>query len=56
MIALRNRNIVIDIAGITDLCAKLVYPRVEAKDLIKRFVEILGADRICTVQIIWIEN
>ena len=46
MIALRNRNIVIDIAGITDLCAKLVYPRVEAKDLIKRFVEILGADRI----------
>ena len=24
----------------------MVYPRVDAKDLIRRFVEILGADRI----------
>lgn len=46
MIALRNANIMIDIAGITDLCEKMVYPRVDAKDLIRRFVEILGADRI----------
>ena len=46
MIALRNENIVIDIAGITDLCTKMVYPKVQAKDLIKRYTEVLGADRI----------
>ncbi len=46
MIALRNKNIMIDIAGITDLCTKMVYPEIDAKVLIKRYAEVLGANRI----------
>ena len=45
-ITLRNANVMVDIAGITYLCERMVYPRVKAEDLILRFVEVLGPERI----------
>ena len=46
MIALRNKNVYVDLAGIPWLCSFLVYPEVDWRTLICRMVKVLGADRI----------
>lgn len=46
MIAMRNPNIMVDIAGLPWICERLVSPRVDGKELIRRIIQLLGADRV----------
>lgn len=46
LVALRNENILVDIAGIHLISRTMVCPRIEPDELLRRIIEILDADRI----------
>ena len=46
MVALRNDNIVVDISGLPWICQYMVFPEIQPVRLVRRIVDILGADRV----------
>ena len=46
LITMRNPNITVDVSSIPNYCRRIVYPEVDGKAVIKRIVEMLGAERV----------
>lgn len=46
MIAQRNPNIVVDISSIPQMAQRMVCPLVDDRQLVRRIVELIGADRV----------
>lgn len=46
MIAMRNENIVVDLAGLPYICNRMVCPKLDPAELIYRICELLGPERV----------